>query len=93
MDSGFPKCWKIQQRRTSEWYHLVRTTFLLATVDTFVPDDIFVGCELKLMLAHIVTTYDLKLEIEGVHPQVQQDSYYPFRRHPQTSWIIRLARF
>ena len=26
------------------------------------------ACELKLMFAHIVTTYDVKLEIEGVRP-------------------------
>jgi cytochrome P450 len=28
----------------------------------------FAACELKLMFAHIVTTYDVKLEIEGVRP-------------------------
>jgi len=28
----------------------------------------FAACELKLMLAHIITTYDVKLEIEGVRP-------------------------
>jgi cytochrome P450 len=28
----------------------------------------FAACLLKLMLAHIVTTYDVKLEIEGVRP-------------------------
>jgi len=28
----------------------------------------FAACELKLMFAHIVTTYDVKLEIEGIRP-------------------------
>ena len=28
----------------------------------------FAACELKLMLAHIIITYDVKLEIEGVRP-------------------------
>ena len=32
------------------------------------PGRYFAACELKLMLAHIVTTYDVKLEIEGVRP-------------------------
>jgi cytochrome P450 len=32
------------------------------------PGRYFAACELKLMFAHIVTTYDVKLEIEGVRP-------------------------
>ena len=28
----------------------------------------FAACELKLMFAHIVMTYDVKLEVEGVRP-------------------------
>ena len=32
------------------------------------PGRFFAACELKLMLAHVVTTYDVKLEIEGVRP-------------------------
>jgi cytochrome P450 len=32
------------------------------------PGRYFAACELKLMLAHIVMTYDVKLEVEGVRP-------------------------
>jgi cytochrome P450 len=32
------------------------------------PGRYFAACELKLMFAHIVTTYDVKLEVEGVRP-------------------------
>jgi cytochrome P450 len=32
------------------------------------PGRYFAACELKLMFAHIVATYDVKLEIEGVRP-------------------------
>ena len=32
------------------------------------PGRYFAACELKLMFAHIVLTYDVKLEIEGVRP-------------------------
>ena len=32
------------------------------------PGRYFAACELKLMLAHVVTTYDVKLEVEGVRP-------------------------
>ena len=32
------------------------------------PGRYFAACELKLMLAHIVMTYDVKLEKEGVRP-------------------------
>ena len=32
------------------------------------PGRYFAACELKLMLAHIIMTYDVKLEIEGVRP-------------------------
>ena len=32
------------------------------------PGRYFAACELKLMFAHIATTYDVKLEIEGVRP-------------------------
>jgi cytochrome P450 len=32
------------------------------------PGRYFAACELKLMFAHIVTTYDVKLENEGVRP-------------------------
>jgi cytochrome P450 len=32
------------------------------------PGRYFAACELKLMFAHIITTYDVKLEIEGVRP-------------------------
>ena len=32
------------------------------------PGRYFAACELKLMLAHIVMTYDVKLEDEGVRP-------------------------
>ena len=32
------------------------------------PGRYFAACELKLMFAHIVMTYDVKLEIEGVRP-------------------------
>ena len=32
------------------------------------PGRYFAACELKLMLAHIITTYDVKLETEGVRP-------------------------
>ena len=28
----------------------------------------FAACELKLMFAHIITTYDVKLEIKGIRP-------------------------
>ena len=33
------------------------------------PGRYFAACVLKLMLAHTVMTYDVKLEIEGVRPQ------------------------
>ena len=33
------------------------------------PGRYFAACELKLILAHVVMTYDVKLEIEGVRPQ------------------------
>ena len=33
------------------------------------PGRYFAAYELKLMLAHIVTTYDVKLEVEGVRPR------------------------
>ena len=33
------------------------------------PGRYFAACELKLMFAHIVMTYDVKLEIEGVRPR------------------------
>ena len=33
------------------------------------PGRYFAACELKLMLAHTVMTYDVKMEIEGVRPQ------------------------
>ena len=33
------------------------------------PGRYFAACELKLMLAHTVVTYDVKLEIEGVRPE------------------------
>ena len=32
------------------------------------PGRYFAACELKLMLAHVVMTYDVKLEVEGVRP-------------------------
>ena len=32
------------------------------------PGRYFAACELKLMLAHVVMTYDVKLEKEGVRP-------------------------
>ena len=32
------------------------------------PGRYFAACELKLMFAHIITTYDVKFEIEGVRP-------------------------
>ena len=32
------------------------------------PGRYFAACELKLMFAHILMTYDVKLEIEGVRP-------------------------
>ena len=32
------------------------------------PGRYFAACELKLMFAHIVMTYDVKLEVEGVRP-------------------------
>ena len=32
------------------------------------PGRYFAACELKLMLAHIIMTYDVKLEVEGVRP-------------------------
>ena len=33
------------------------------------PGRYFAACEMKLMFAHIVTTYDVRLEIGGVRPQ------------------------
>ena len=33
------------------------------------PGRYFAACELKLMFAHIVMTYDVKLEIEGARPE------------------------
>ena len=32
------------------------------------PGRYFAACELKLLLAHVVTNYDVKLEVEGVRP-------------------------
>jgi cytochrome P450 len=52
------------------------------------PGRYFAACELKLMFAHIVTTYDVKLEIEGVRPpdMCVMTSYLP---NPKANVLFR----
>jgi cytochrome P450 len=38
------------------------------------PGRFFAACELKFMFAHIISTYDVKLEIEGARPS---DVFFP----------------